>query len=491
MTTYLKPDDVSKTPDNGTETIEEARAMQGNIEDDPEFSLKEQRAIIHRIDRRLVVMLGAIYCVSLIDRTNLSNAAIAGMRVDLELSIGFRYSITTLVFFITYSIFQPPATILTRKTGPKHFLSGLCFAWGVVMIGFGFINHWYSLVALRLVLGLFEAGFFPGCVYLISTWYSRYDTQKRYAVFYLMGTIASGLGGVLAYGLQQMEGLADIRGWRWIFIIEGIITCILGIAGWIFIVDFPDKALNKKHWRFLSRNEIAFILRRINTDRNDAAGEPWNLRAWASSGLDLKIWGFALCLFCCTTITSSLSFFLPIILRENMDMSVEKSQYLSTPPYFAAAAFMFAVAWVGEKYRIRGPLLFINSALGLVGLPLLGFAQNTGVCYFSTFLICISGPGGISTCMAYQANNIRGHWKRAFCSATLIGFGGIGGITRSLVFRRQDSPQYRPGVYACMSCSLLVILIVAINAVYFRRCNKKADKGEMVIEGDPNFRYTI
>ncbi|KAH6686839.1 retrograde regulation protein 2 [Plectosphaerella plurivora] len=489
----IKHDDgiSTATPGNEAETIEEVKPRRVDINDDPEFSLKEQRAIIHRIDRRLVVMLGAIYCVSLIDRTNLSNAAIAGMTLDLKLNVGFRYSITALVFFVTYTVFQPPATILTRKIGPKVFLSSLCFAWGVVMIGFGFIHHWSALVALRLVLGVFEAGFFPGCVYLISTWYSRYDTQKRYAVFYLMGTIASGLGGVLAYGLQQMEGLAGIRGWRWIFIIEGIITCCLGVAGWIFIVDFPDRALEKQHWRFLSRNEIQFILRRINADRNDAVGEPWNLKAWASSGLDPKIWGFALCLFCCTTITSSLSFFLPIILRENMNMTVEESQYLSTPPYFAAAAFMFAVAWVGDKYKIRGPLLLINAALGLIGLPILGFAKNSGLRYFSTFLICISGPGGIPTCMAYQANNIRGHWKRAFCSATLIGFGGIGGIAGSLVFRRQDSPHYRPGVYACMACNLLTLVIVLINTVYFRRCNKKADQGQKIIEGDPDFRYTI
>lgn len=73
-------------------------------------------------------------------------------------------------------------------------------------------------------------------------------------------------------------------------------TCLIGIAGCIFIVDFPDRALNKKYWHFLSRDEIAFIMRRINQDRNDADAEPWNFRAWASSALDLKIWGFALCL---------------------------------------------------------------------------------------------------------------------------------------------------------------------------------------------------
>ncbi|KAL5583873.1 hypothetical protein FOVSG1_015224 [Fusarium oxysporum f. sp. vasinfectum] len=474
------------------ETIEDANRGAQSVDNDDEFDYEEQRKIIHRIDRRLVVMLGSIYCVSLIDRTNLSNAAIAGMTPDLDLNVGFRYSksITALVFFITYTFFQPPATILTRYIGPRFFLGGLCIAWGVVMIGFGFAQHWTVLVALRLLLGLFEAGFFPGCVYLISTWYSRFDMQKRYALFYLMGTLASGLGGILAFGLQQMEGQAGIRGWRWIFIIEGIVTCIIGFVECLLIVDFPDRAA-KNTWRFLSTAEISFIMRRINRDRNDAKGEGWSFRKWASSGLDLKIWGFALCLFSCTTLTSALSFFLPIILRENMDMSVAEAQCLSTPPYIVAAGFMLLIAWVGDRYKIRGPLLLINCVLGLIGLPILGFASNPGLRFFSTFLICMSGPGGIPTCMAYQANNIRGHWKRAFCSATLIGFGGIGGIAGSLVFRQQDSPTYRPGVYAGIACSILTLVIVVINTIKFRRDNKLADEGKKVIEGDPNFRYTI
>ncbi|KAL6364339.1 hypothetical protein LRP88_02259 [Fusarium phalaenopsidis] len=373
---------------HSTENVEYAGMRPGANFDDPEFSHEEQRRIIHRVDRRLVIMLGLIHCVSLIDRTNLSNAAIAGMTPELKLN--------------------PSATILMRKIGPRIFLLSLCVAWGVVMIGFGCVQHRSHFVALRLVLGIFEAGFFPGCVYLISTWYSRFDMQKRYAVFYLMGTIASGLGGVLAYGLQQMDGLAGYRGWRWIFIIEGIVTICIGFAGWVFMVDFPDRALGKKYWRFISEREIASVIRRINQDRGDADGEPWSFKAWASSALDLKIWGFALCLFCCTTITSALSFFLPIILRENMGMSVAMSQCLSTPPYFLAAAFMYGIAWVGDKYKIRGPLLLINCALGLIGLPLLGFATNPALRLFSTFLICVSGPGGIPTCMAYQANNIRG-----------------------------------------------------------------------------------
>lgn len=97
----------------------------------------------------------------------------------------------------------------------------------------------------------------------------------------------------------------------------------------------------------------------------------------------------------------------------------------------------------------------------------------------------------IPTALAYQANNVRGHWKRAFSSASLIGFGGIGGISGSLVFRTQDSPHYRPGIYAALACNTLVVLLVVVNTIVFRRENRKAERGEKVLEGEVGFRYTI
>lgn len=82
-------------------------------------------------------------------------------------------STIALVFFVTYTLSQPPATVLCRKIGPRPFLATICLLWGAVMIGFGFVTVWTQMIALRVVLGLFEAGFFPGCVYLLSTWYAR------------------------------------------------------------------------------------------------------------------------------------------------------------------------------------------------------------------------------------------------------------------------------------------------------------------------------
>lgn len=132
------------------------------FESDPildRYTAKEEKQIRHRIDWRLIPALGLMYGVSLMDRKNVSNAAIAGMRVDLELDVGYRYSLITLCFFITYVLFQPPMTVLCRKIGPRIFLPGICLAWGIVIIGFGFSKTWTTLVGLRFLLGLLEAGY--------------------------------------------------------------------------------------------------------------------------------------------------------------------------------------------------------------------------------------------------------------------------------------------------------------------------------------------
>ena len=196
--------------------------------------------------------------------------------------------------------------------------------WGCVMIGMGFVQSWQALAGLRVILGIFEAGFFPGCVYLLSTWYVRYDMGKRYGVFYLLGCCASAFAGILAFGLMQMQGLQGLGGWRWIFIIEGILTCIVACIGYVFLVPFPDAGAHKA-WGFLNEREVSFIIARVNADRADVKTEPFSLKRFLSPGLDPKIWGFALIFCCLTTVTYALAYFLPIILREGMGFSVGAS----------------------------------------------------------------------------------------------------------------------------------------------------------------------
>jgi len=117
-----------------------------------QFTPQQERKIRHRVDWRLIPALGLMYGISLMDRKNVSNAYIAGMRSDLKLTISYRYSLITLVFFITYVIFQPPLTYLCRKIGPPIFLPSLCLLWGCIIIGFGFARNWTTLGKYRAAL---------------------------------------------------------------------------------------------------------------------------------------------------------------------------------------------------------------------------------------------------------------------------------------------------------------------------------------------------
>lgn len=132
-----------------------------NSESSP-FTPPDQKRIIRQIDLRVVLLLGAMYAVSLIDRSQIGLAMISGMGTDLQLTVGARYNIINAVFFGPYVLFQLPSTVLLRKIGPKRFLSGATLAWGLATLACGFVREWRDLVALRVVLGACEAGFYPG-----------------------------------------------------------------------------------------------------------------------------------------------------------------------------------------------------------------------------------------------------------------------------------------------------------------------------------------
>jgi hypothetical protein len=205
--------------------------------------------------------------------------------------------------------------------------------------------------------------------------------------------MASAFSGILSYGFMQMNSLGSgdnlgqsygptrlnptapsgrlpgIAGWRWIFIMQGVLTCAVALIGFVTIVDFPEFA-SKKSWlgvKFLSQQESDFVVARIEKDRKDAIAEPFHLGKYLKTGADLKVWGFAALFGLTTTITYAIAFFLPIILRDGMGFSVAASQCLVAPPYVLAAIVMFGMAWFGDKWHIRSPFILANGVLALIG----------------------------------------------------------------------------------------------------------------------------
>ena len=223
------------------------------------------------------------------------------MSGDLNL-IGDRYNLIVLVFFITYVTIQPIAVTLCRFMGPRIFIPTIVLLWGVLIMGFGFVKEWYQLMPLRVILGALEGGLLPSCVYLMSCWYVRHELQFRNSLFYALGVVASAFNGILSYGFAQMNGLGSgpawiglhfgptkanpnapkgtekgLAGWRWIFIMQGILTCVVAAVGYIFIVDFPEMTLKQRYRvRFLTQREVEFMVARVEKDREDVALEKYD-----------------------------------------------------------------------------------------------------------------------------------------------------------------------------------------------------------------------
>ena len=146
----------------------------------------------------------------------------------------------------------------------------------------------------------------------------------------------------------------------------------------------------------------------------------------------------------------AIAFFMPIILRQQLKFELVAAQALSTPPYVFACVQMSIEGWLGDKFRLRSPIIIYNSLQATAGICILAWSTTPGVQYFGIFLVAGGTHSNLPTIITWQTNNIRGRWKQSFCSAAIIGSGGVGGIIGSLVFRSQDAPRYLPGLYACI-----------------------------------------
>ncbi|KAF2742471.1 MFS general substrate transporter [Sporormia fimetaria CBS 119925] len=460
----------------------------------PEQEDKETRRLVRKIDMRLLPTLAVIYAFALIDRVNLPNARIAGMDEDLGLSIGDRYSILSMIFFIPYIIFQFPANIVIRKIGPALWLPSLVVIWGGVTMGMGFVTHWTQALACRILLGVLEAGYYPGCVFLLSCWYIRFEVQKRFSAFYLLALLASGFSNILAWGLSEMKGLGGLNGWQWIFTVEGAITVLLGIMGFVAIIDFPDRATRPHpvtRRPFLTEHEAAIVLARIQRDRGDAVVDKLTFKTIRFHLRDWKIWEFAWLYFLNNVVAYSFSYFLPVILRNDMGHSVAMAQILSFPPYVVAAVWMFGTAWVADRYRKRGAIIVLNCAVAIIGVCMMAYVDSPDVRYAGVFLGVTGANSNVPSLLSYMHNNIVGQMKRSIASALLIGGGACGGIAASLIFRQQDAPEYSPAMATVIATQALTILHISKNFVVYARKNRRADRGEIVLEGQVGFRQTL
>ncbi|KAL0956452.1 hypothetical protein HGRIS_002600 [Hohenbuehelia grisea] len=444
-----------------------------------------ERKTIRQVDWRMLPLLALLYAVALIDRTNTGIARVAGMGAALKLSVGERYSIISCIYFVPYTLLQLPGNLVLRWVGAREWVTFLVISWGAVELGMGFAQNWHVLALCRALLGVFESGFFPAMVFIITTWYRRFEVQKRLAIFYLFSIFIGGFSSIFAYVLTLLKGRGGLQGWQWIFIIEGIITIALGIIGWFFIVDFPDKN------RFLTKEQTELILARVEADRGDSVPDEVTFRKVVKHLCDWTIWANGL-MFMCTAMPSyAVGYFITIILS-GMGWGITDSLLLTAPPYVFAAIITYIFAHYSDSTGMRAPFIVAQALLTMLGCLLTLYVSQDGVRYFGLFLTCGGAAASVPGVLAYGSNNVREHSKRAVSTAVTVAMGGIGGIFATTVFREQDAPMYLPGMWATIGCQLFMIALVGCTTFTFMKRNKERREGKVeTLEGASDFYYTL
>uniref|UniRef100_A0A0B7KKP3 Major facilitator superfamily (MFS) profile domain-containing protein n=1 Tax=Bionectria ochroleuca TaxID=29856 RepID=A0A0B7KKP3_BIOOC len=473
-----------------------------------QFPESRKIVVVRKVDYRLIPLLTLVYLFSFIDRANIGNANIEGLSETLRLS-STQFNIALSIFFIPYVILEVPSNYFLNKfKRPSRYIGSIIVAWGTMTIMLGLVNNFCALVAVRLLLGIAEAGFFPGAVLIISKWYVQNETQTRIALFYTASALAGAFSGVLAFGITKMNGVGNYEGWRWIFILEGIATVLAGFVTFFCLIDSPASST-----RWLDADEIRFLeLRQIaqkgnKTIETHKKGVDW--KVLRSVILDWQIYFQALIYWSNTVPNNALKFTLPKIIK-NMGYSSSNAQLLTIPVYSAGAISAYLSALLADKFTWRMPFIIVPQLLvvGAYGI-LFSLAskvkENIPICFFAVILACIGlypiSPGG----NAWTVNNLGGSTKRAMGIAYMICLGNTGGIIGSYIFREEESPRYPTGFGASLgfatagvgACIVLELIYKTINAkreaMTEQEIRNKYTEEELNELGDqsPLFRYTL
>ena len=199
-----------------------------------------RRATLRRVSYRLLPFLALLYICNYIDRTNVGIASLQ-MNRDLHFSAG-AYGFGAGIFFIGYGAFEIPSNLILARVGARRWIARIMITWGVLATGMMFVRTPLSFYVLRFLLGAAEAGFFPGVVYYLTSWFPAEERARAVSRFMLGVPVASMISGTLAGPLLGLQGTLGLAGWQWLFLLEGLPTIVLGVVVLGYLTESPEQA---------------------------------------------------------------------------------------------------------------------------------------------------------------------------------------------------------------------------------------------------------
>lgn len=342
---------------------------------------------LRRVAWRIIPFLFVLYVFNILDRMNV-NIAVLTLKPDLGLS-DQAYGWGVGIFFFGYFLFEVPSNLMLERLGARRWIAGIVMAWGLVACGMAFVQDRWSFYALRLLLGVAQAGFFPGIVLYLTYWFPNIIRGRAAARFILAGAVAGIIGNPLGAALLQLNGLAGLRGWQWLFLVEGIPSFLLGFAVLAWMTDRPEHA----HW--LKPDEREWLTARLAEEQ---------AHRMKHHGLTLmeafrypRVLHLSGLFFLNALAGSGLASFANPLLKQRWGVSDQATLLIATVPVIIGALSLLFFSShsdrTGERrlYVVAG---FLTSAAGvaLIGLAPSPWTTLAGLCLVHLGTQCANGP---------------------------------------------------------------------------------------------------
>ncbi|KAK4046566.1 hypothetical protein OIO90_006517 [Microbotryomycetes sp. JL221] len=463
-----------------------------------EDELKLHKRVNFKMDVTILPLLSLLYLMNGIDRSNVGNAATSTFTQDVGMPKTAVNNAVTL-FFITFILFQPLSAAIGKRLGVRIWIPILMICWGTLTIAHAWTRNEGMLIGLRLMIGLFEAGFYACSVYYLSSCYTRFDLAFRVALFYGSYAVAGAFSGVLAYGLLQIGG--TFHGWQWLFIVEGVLTVLLAIFAFFWLPTDMTSA-----W-FLNSQERLWVQERMIRDSGgrDNTSKSLTRTDVVEALKDWKFWFVLPLNIAASTPSQSFSVFLPLI-TQGLGYTSYRANLFAVPIYVVGAFGLFIITWLSDRKQQRGWFIMVSLAFVFTGLVMVCLITSNQGRYASLCVLQIGGYAAPPLTVAWLANNTPDPGKRALILG-MNGWGNVAGVAGAQLFRPAYAPRYLIpfyvslglNVFAFVGYGLYRMLLWYVNRVRDRRTKNwtkqdwqmEEDNDERKGDNKLTFRYTL
>ena len=332
-----------------------------------------------KLFRHLVPLMMILYFLAFIDRANVSIAALT-MNKDLGISAAM-YGLGAGVFFISYFMFEVPSNIVLAKIGARIWITRILVTWGLISVGFMFVQNAEQLLIMRFLLGAAEAGLYPGMVYYIGQFFPANERTKAITYFHSALPISLAVGNILGGMLLQMDGIMGIKGWQWLFLIEGIPTVLMGLVTIKHLHNGPKDA------PWLTQEEKTWL---INELEREKAEKPMGNVSVLSTFKYWETWVLTSFYLLVNIGFYGILFWLPQIVKKLSGASNMMASFYSGLPWIAAVATMYYFAHQADKSAKKKHYTYTSTAISGIALVISGYLSDNPLLAMLAITVCVA-----------------------------------------------------------------------------------------------------